>query len=324
MEKNNEIKISIAMCTYNGERFIKEQLDSILNQSYKNLEIIITDDKSTDKTIDIIKKYQLADDRIKLYQNEKNLGFVKNFEKAISLCSGNYIALSDQDDIWKNNKIEVFLEKIKNNLLIYSDAELIDEFSNKSNKQLIRPHINLVSGKCNKAFLFYNCASGNTMMFKKELVKYILPIPKEFSFHDIWIAFIASTLGTITYTEESMTYYRRYNEQVTRTVEKDYQSFRDRFNQKTMNKLKMIQQRKIDFELLIQLDFLDLEVKKIIEVLIQHFIKYEQGYFNKNLFMILDEYKDELFAIKNERKRKKYVTRESMKLKLQKILLFSY
>jgi glycosyltransferase involved in cell wall biosynthesis len=107
--------ISIAMCTYNGERFIKEQLDSILNQTYKNFELIITDDDSSDKTITIIKEYIKQDKRIKLYQNNSNLGFIKNFEKAISLCSGDYIVLADQDDIWKVNKLEIFLEQIKDN-----------------------------------------------------------------------------------------------------------------------------------------------------------------------------------------------------------------
>ena len=165
--------ISIAMCTYNGERFVKEQIDSIIAQSYTKFELIVVDDCSKDNTINIIKDYQSKDDRIKLFQNENNLGFVKNFEKAISLCSGDYIALADQDDIWKKDKIEVFIKNIGDNLLIYSDAILIDQYSKEIGKELIRPNGNLVEGKCNKAFIFYNCVSGNTLMFKKELIKYI-------------------------------------------------------------------------------------------------------------------------------------------------------
>ena len=225
------------MCTYNGQRFIKEQLDSMLSQTYKHFELIITDDGSSDDTIEIIKEYQKSDDRIKLYQNEKNLGFVKNFEKAISLCSGEYIALADQDDIWKKNKLEVFLNEIKENVLIYSDAILIDEHSNISSNQLIRPNNNLVKGKCNKAFLLSNCVSGNTLMFKRELLEYILPIPDGVRFHDIWIAFVASTYGTITYTEEPLTYYRRYSEQITHQPEKDtYKSVTDKLQKKEMKK----------------------------------------------------------------------------------------
>src|ERR1700744_3577317 len=92
--------ISVALCTYNGEKYIKEQLDSIINQTYTCIEVIIVDDGSTDSTYDIISDYALRDNRIKCFKNETNLGFNKNFEKAVSLTSGEYIAISDQDDIW--------------------------------------------------------------------------------------------------------------------------------------------------------------------------------------------------------------------------------
>ena len=92
--------ISIAMATYNGEKFLRYMLDSILSQTYQDIELIICDDNSSDSTCLILKEYEKNNSRIKLYFNESNLGFIKNFEKAISLCSGDYIALSDQDDIW--------------------------------------------------------------------------------------------------------------------------------------------------------------------------------------------------------------------------------
>ena len=224
--------ISIAMCTYNGERFLNEQISSILEQTYRNFELVIVDDNSKDNTINIIKEYQSKDNRIKLFQNNKNIGFLKNFEKAISLCRGDFIALSDQDDVWKKNKLEIFLKNINDNMLIYSDAILIDEYSKEIGSQLIRPNHNLVQGKCNKAFIFYNCVSGNTLMFRRELVCNIVPIPKNIIFHDIWIAFLASTYGTITFTDESLTYYRRYNEQITSNKKKDYKSIFDRINKK--------------------------------------------------------------------------------------------
>ena len=96
--------ISVALACYNGENFIYEQIQSIINQTITDLEIIICDDKSTDNTIDII--HNIKDKRIKLYQNNIQLGVVKNFEKAISLCNGEYIALSDQDDVWVEKKLE--------------------------------------------------------------------------------------------------------------------------------------------------------------------------------------------------------------------------
>jgi len=318
-------KVSIAMCTYNGERFLKEQIDSILNQSYKNFELIITDDCSSDKTIEIIKEYLKHDDRIKLFQNEKNLGFIKNFEKAISLCSGEYIALADQDDIWKGNKLEVFLKELKDNVLIYSDAILIDKNSKELGRELIRStDKELVRGRCNKAFIHSNCVSGNTLMFKKELVQYILPIPENMSFHDIWIAFVASSYGTITYTDESMTYYRRYAEQVTKSTTKDYQSFFDRFKKKKFSKINMNMALQKDLKSFLSLSILqkDKETFEIIHSILEHCEKFDKIYFNSCLYKILIKYKDEIFAIRKEKKRKKRAYRLSLGLKYHQITLF--
>ena len=309
--------ISIAMCSYNGERFIKEQIDSILDQSYSNFELIITDDCSSDTTIDIIKNYQENDKRIKLYQNDTNLGFVKNFEKAISLCKGEYIALADQDDIWKKDKLKIFIENIDENVLIYSDAILIDEHSQSMNKELIRPTNDLVSGSNNRAFILTNCVSGNTLMFKKALLQYILPIPDDVSFHDIWIAFVASTYGSITFTNESMTYYRRYPEQVTKSREKNYESFFDRFEKKKDIRLKSANVAIKDLNLFLSLKILkNEETREIIEMLIKHFENYEHIYYNKSLHKILKKYKDDVFAIRKKNKRNKRVIRTSMGLKL--------
>ena len=201
---NQELKkISVVMCTFNGAKYLAEQLDSILAQSYSNIEIIVVDDCSTDNTFEILKNYQSKDPRIQVFQNSKNIGFVQNFSKAISLATGDYIALADQDDIWKPYKLEKFANEIQNHSLIYSDAILIAPDGQSLNRELTRPNDHLVSGHCNQAFLFKNCVSGNTLMFKRELLQYILPIPNV-SFHDIWIAFIASSLGTIAYTEEAL------------------------------------------------------------------------------------------------------------------------
>jgi glycosyltransferase involved in cell wall biosynthesis len=317
--------ISIAMCSYNGEKYIKEQIDSILNQTYDDFELVITHDGSTDKTIDIIKEYQLKDNRIKLYENEDNLGFVKNFERAISLCSGEYIALADQDDFWKTNKLEVFIKEIGENIMIYSDAILMDENSKliKNGKELIRPENNLISGHNNKAFLLTNCVSGNTIMFKKELVKHILPIPKDISFHDIWIAFVASSLGSITYTEESMTYYRRYSDQITCARVKDYNGFFDRFRKKA--KIRLDEARVIARDLYIMLDsgfITDQEGKKIVQLLIRHYEEYKNTVYNGELHKLLKKHKDKIFEIRKPGKRMKRVIRTSMGLRMHKLTCF--
>ena len=105
------MKLSVALCTYNGEKYIKEQLESILNQTVAIDEIIICDDRSNDKTTAIIEQFQAEyPDKISLHKNHANLGSTKNFEKSISICTGDYIFLSDQDDIWKANKVEKIIQ----------------------------------------------------------------------------------------------------------------------------------------------------------------------------------------------------------------------
>jgi len=313
------------MCTYNGERFLIEQLDSILEQTHKNIELIITDDGSTDKTIQIIEQYLKQDNRIKLYQNKQNLGFVKNFEKAISLCKGEYIALADQDDIWKSKKLEIFLKQIKKNLLIYSDAELIDNKSKLLNKTLISSSKkNLIKGKNNQAFLFDNCVSGNTLMFKKELISTILPIPLEFvPFHDTWIAFIASSIGTIDYTNEPMTYYRRYDEQITNNKKIKYKSVIDRFNAKEKKMKKEASNNLAKYSFFLTLPFIKGETQTLLELLINHYLKFNTQYFNFELYQYLKSNKDTIFRIKPISKRVRYSRNISMKLPLHKLLLFT-
>src|SRR4030067_269521 len=96
--------IGVVLCTYNGEKYLREQLDSILCQTRAPDQILILDDCSNDRTIEIIENFLKKDGRIRLIRNETNLGYARNFEKGISLCETDFIALSDQDDIWFNDK----------------------------------------------------------------------------------------------------------------------------------------------------------------------------------------------------------------------------
>ncbi len=210
--------ISIAMTTYNGEKFLKEQLNSIINQTYKNLEIIICDDCSTDNTINIINEYKEKDERIQLYVNEKNLGFSKNFEKAISLCKGEYIALADQDDIWKLNKIELMVTNIEKATLIYGNEELIDENNNLIARSFFEA-TEYIPGEDNyKKFFVDCCIYGHNMMFKREIVNNILPIPLKF--YDVWISLIAAKKGKIKYLDNIVGSYRQHLQSVSGIVRK--------------------------------------------------------------------------------------------------------
>lgn len=198
--------VSIAMATYNGEKYLKEQLDSIYNQTYNNIEVIVCDDCSTDNTVAILKEYA-EKYGLNYYVNEKNVGYVKNFEKAIGLCSGQYIALSDQDDLWNDKKIETLLQEIKENLLIHSDASLIDEDGNilsQTWKNEISSH------KRFEDFLFSNVVTGCTVMFSKVLLKDVLPFPHGLAYHDWYLAIHAAKYGKIRYLNKPLVKYRQH------------------------------------------------------------------------------------------------------------------
>jgi glycosyltransferase involved in cell wall biosynthesis len=201
--------VSIALCTYNGEKYLEEQLLSLVSQSYANIEIIAVDDCSSDRTYSILKKYE-EKYKIKIYQNEKNLGFVKNFEKAIGLCNGDYIALADQDDVWDLHKIEILMKHIKDHVLIYHDSELINSSGTSKGKTML-DLMNFVKGSNPLNFLFYNCISGHSVLFKRDLLNYFFPVPN-FLFHDMWLGFVASSLGSITYVEQCLVKYRQHEE----------------------------------------------------------------------------------------------------------------
>ncbi len=204
----NKPLVSIAVCTYNGEKFLVEQLDSLINQTYNNLEVIVVDDGSKDNTINILQSYVGRFPNIVLHQNEVNLGYIKNFEKAIGLCKGEFIALSDQDDIWLPNKIEVQVAEIGDNILIYHDSEFINDKGISIGKKM-SDVIKMYWGDSFKPFLFFNCISGHQCLFKKSLVAYSIPFPKEI-FHDRWLAFTATNNGSIKYLDIPLVKYRQH------------------------------------------------------------------------------------------------------------------
>ena len=141
--------ISVAIATYNGQEFIKEQLLSILNQTMPVDEIVICDDQSSDDTVKIIQ--ELLCDKIYLYQNEKNLGYKLNFKKALSYCKGDYIFLCDQDDIWKPNKVQTMIEIMQNHpeiKVLASTYDLIDDLGNEKQIDMNRKYSNKNMYKC--------------------------------------------------------------------------------------------------------------------------------------------------------------------------------
>lgn len=207
--------ISVAMATYNGEKYIKEQLQSIINQTYKNIEIVICDDCSTDSTCKIIREYQSEYDYIRLYENKTNLGFKRNFENVISKCNGEYIALCDQDDIWINNHLEKLLSIIGSSDIACGNALLVDSDNNSLDCDLATQN-NFDYIPANKEKLLYrvllssNPFQGASMLIRKSFFEIALPIPDNIRYHDVWFATLASIFGKLNYCSDIITRYRQH------------------------------------------------------------------------------------------------------------------
>lgn len=209
---NNSQLVSIAMTTFNGEKFLREQLDSIMGQTCSNIEIRIVDDCSTDKTRDILRSYEEKyKSKITVYCNTSNIGLVKNFEKAINCCKGEYIALCDQDDIWNPHKIERLVNEIGKYSLIYSDASLIDERGRQYvTSRCSEYNLNNKSDLEFNDLVFKNLVIGCTCLFKKDLLIDVMPIPEYEIFHDWWISIVALKRDGIKYLDENLVQYRQH------------------------------------------------------------------------------------------------------------------
>lgn len=218
-------RISIALGAYNGARFLPEQLESFSAQTVLPDELIVSDDCSTDATAEIIREYaRAAPFSVKLHSNRVNLGSTANFEKAISLCSGNIIFLSDQDDVWMPAKIEKIRAEFERNDrlgLVFTDAELVDERLAPLGRRLcdftFQPkyrHI-VTSREMLELILPRNYATGATMAFRAEFRDFFLPFPLGVPemIHDAWIALVTTAMADFKYLDEPLIKYRQHDRQ---------------------------------------------------------------------------------------------------------------
>lgn len=203
---------SIVMATYNGEKYIREQIDSILVNMKENDELILSDDGSTDKTIKIIKEYQKKDKRITLIKGPNN-GVKQNFANAIKCAQGKYIFLSDQDDVWEPNKLELINNLFEENdySVIVHDALIVDSNLKSSGETFFQFR---KSGVGKFKNIYKNTYIGCCMAFKKSLVNKILPIPNNIEMHDQWIGILGERYGKNFFFSRCLIKYRRHNNNV--------------------------------------------------------------------------------------------------------------
>lgn len=237
-------KITILLSTYNGEEYLKEQLDSLFIQTYKNIEIIVRDDGSSDKTLEMLKFYD-----IKLLSSNGNIGIKKSFETLLRYACENsdaeYFMFCDQDDVWNQDKIEKTLEKMKelenlygNNipLLVHTDLEVVDEnLKTISSSMWKSQHINPKSNSLNK-LLIQNIITGCTTMINRTTVLKSLPISLNAIMHDWWIGLFVASFGKIGFLEEATIKYRQHGKNDTGSKKFNLKYILRNFNSKDTDK----------------------------------------------------------------------------------------
>ena len=198
--------VSVCMATYNGERYLREQVGSILRELGEGDELVISDDGSTDSTLDIIESF--GDERIKIFRNEGHHGVNGNFENAISKSTGDYIFLSDQDDVWIEGKVKECLEALEDSDLVLHDAMISDKDLISQNKTLFSE---LKIKKGFGANFIRNRFTGCCMAFRREILHYVLPFPKKVSFyHDSWTGLLVLLKGKVTIIDVPLIKFRRH------------------------------------------------------------------------------------------------------------------
>jgi len=212
------------MCTYNGADFLPAQLESILAQSRKPDQIVVCDDGSTDETRALLQKFEKASpDVILLRFNKKNLGSIKNFEQAIGLCNGDVIALSDQDDVWRPDKLQLIEDRFKKQStgLVFSDAELVEENLTPLNRRMwnevgFDEHKKklLRSGRALEVLVTGWTVTGATMAFRAGFKNICLPVPDGIAMiHDGWIALTIAAVADVVALDEPLIQYRQHARQ---------------------------------------------------------------------------------------------------------------
>ncbi len=201
--------VSVALCTYNGALYLREQLDSLLSQQDATFEIVAVDDGSCDRSREILHDYATRDPRIRCFDNECNIGPTASFERAMSLCRGAFIAPCDQDDIWHPEKLKRLLAAIGQYDVAYCDSDFVDAQGHASGRR-ISDGMTMFAGHNPIAFLFANSVSGHAMLLRRELFEKARPFPADV-YHDWWLALCAAGRNGVVYLDEPLVRFRRHS-----------------------------------------------------------------------------------------------------------------
>lgn len=231
--------LSVCMPTYNGEKFIGKQLSSILKQLGENDEVVISDDSSTDKTVEIIKSFN--DERIRLLEGNKFHSPIYNLENALKNAHGDFIFLSDQDDEWVEDKVQICMENLKNFDLIIHDANVVDA----DGKEIAESFFKINHTKGGRIYnLFKNGYLGCCMCFSRKLLDSFLPFPKNLPMHDIYIGNYAAFNGfKVKFISDKLIHYRRHGDNASITSEKSHRKLSARIADRILI-LKSIRKRR--------------------------------------------------------------------------------
>jgi glycosyltransferase involved in cell wall biosynthesis len=281
--------ISVVLCTYNGAKYIEAQLASIIAQTYAVAEIIVVDDVSSDDTMAVVERAAARDSRISLSQNTFNIGFTSNFESALQMAKHDYIAISDQDDIWHHQKIEKMMAAFTTDAAaIYCDSVRftkdipINPIKNKSSRH--------VAGIDVRKLAMYNTVSGHALIIRKSLLEKALPIPSAV-YYDWWLALQAVTSGGLQYLDEILVYQRAHDNNVTITKNASSKELRNSY--RTMLRTHL--------QAFVQIASLSEKDKTFFIDFAKHWSKMLKNGTSSGLFLFMLKHRKDLFYYKKRR-----------------------
>lgn len=230
---SKRMTVDILMCTYNGEKYIEQQIQSILNQTHTDFRLIIVDDISQDRTVSIIQELMLLDSRIELYQNEKNLGYFNNFLHGLDFVTADYLFFSDQDDSWVKDKIEKQLADLmqeetsvlmsfSNSYLLYDDVNAQTSFETKRDADKIKTYYSTAI-----ELALRNIVAGHTILMRTDSLTWIkermaLLKDKKHLYFDYVLTLLLLEQGKIKYFDESLVYFRQHSDSTSTVMRMNY------------------------------------------------------------------------------------------------------